>query len=145
MDDRCHSTSAPAQKLSPSPERTTARASPTSANASVSSAISAASNALRRSGRASVMRRTGPSRSTRSALMARSLEFVALIKGALAAALTPLRDNGQALDEDVFGPYADFLAEGGLDGLLALGTTGEGILLSVAERKRATELFIEAS
>ena len=77
--------------------------------------------------------------------MARSLEFVALIKGALAAALTPLRDNGQALDEDVFGPYADFLAEGGLDGMLALGTTGEGILLSVAERKRATELFIEAS
>ena len=68
-----------------------------------------------------------------------------LIKGALAAALTPLRDDGQALDEGAFGPYADFLAEGGLDGVLALGTTGEGILLSVAERKRATELFIEAS
>jgi dihydrodipicolinate synthase/N-acetylneuraminate lyase len=77
--------------------------------------------------------------------MARSLEFAALIKGALAAALTPLRDDGQALDKDAFSPYADFLAEGGLDGVLALGTTGEGILLSVAERKRATELFIEAS
>ena len=68
-----------------------------------------------------------------------------MIKGALAAALTPLRDDGQALDEDAFGPYADFLAEGGLDGVLALGTTGEGILLSVTERKRATDLFIEAS
>jgi dihydrodipicolinate synthase/N-acetylneuraminate lyase len=68
-----------------------------------------------------------------------------VIKGALAAALTPLRDDGQALDEGAFCPYADFLAEGGLDGVLALGTTGEGILLSVAERKRATDLFVEAS
>ena len=38
IDERCHSMSAPAQKLSPSPVSTTARASPTSANASVSSA-----------------------------------------------------------------------------------------------------------
>jgi dihydrodipicolinate synthase/N-acetylneuraminate lyase len=68
-----------------------------------------------------------------------------VIKGALAAALTPLREDGGALDEAAFGPYADFLADGGLDGLLALGTTGEGILLSVAERRRATELFVAAS
>jgi dihydrodipicolinate synthase/N-acetylneuraminate lyase len=77
--------------------------------------------------------------------MAGSLEFAELIKGALAAALTPLREDGRALDEEAFGSYADFLAEGGLDGVLALGTTGEGILLTVAERKRATDLFIEAS
>jgi dihydrodipicolinate synthase/N-acetylneuraminate lyase len=68
-----------------------------------------------------------------------------VIKGALAAALTPLRDGGASLDEDVFIPYLDFLAEGGLDGILALGTTGEGILLSVEERKRATELFLGAA
>jgi dihydrodipicolinate synthase/N-acetylneuraminate lyase len=68
-----------------------------------------------------------------------------MIKGALAAALTPLRDGGAALDEDAFRPYLDFLVEGGLDGILALGTTGEGILLSVDERKRAAELFIAAS
>src|SRR5437764_2242206 len=68
MDERCHSTSAPAQKLGPSPESTTALASPTSANASASSPIRAASNALRRSGRASVTRRISPSRSVRSAL-----------------------------------------------------------------------------
>jgi dihydrodipicolinate synthase/N-acetylneuraminate lyase len=54
-----------------------------------------------------------------------------MLRGALAAAVTPLRDGGAALDEDLFGPYCDFLAAGGLDGLLALGTTGEGILLSV--------------
>jgi dihydrodipicolinate synthase/N-acetylneuraminate lyase len=65
-----------------------------------------------------------------------------MLRGALAAALTPLRDEGSALDEDAFGPYCAFLADGGLDGLLALGTTGEGILLSVAERRRAAELFV---
>ena len=53
-----------------------------------------------------------------------------MLKGALAAAVTPLRDEGEALDEDAFAPYVEYLAAGGLDGILALGTTGEGILLS---------------
>src|ERR1043166_2204548 len=66
-----------------------------------------------------------------------------MLRGALAAALTPLRDDGAALDEDAFAPYLSFLAAGGLDGVLALGTTGEGILLSAAERRRAAELFLE--
>ena len=66
-----------------------------------------------------------------------------MLRGALAAAVTPLRDEGAALDEDAFRPYLDFLASGGLDGILALGTTGEGILLSAAERRRAAELFLE--
>jgi dihydrodipicolinate synthase/N-acetylneuraminate lyase len=69
----------------------------------------------------------------------------ARISGALAAAATPLRDGGAAVDEDGFGPLVSFLAGAGLNGLLALGTTGEGILLSVAERKRVTELFVEAA
>ena len=67
-----------------------------------------------------------------------------MIHGALAAAVTPLRDGGTRLDEDAFGPVADFLAAGGLDGILALGTTGEGILLSRDERRRAAELYLEA-
>ena len=66
-----------------------------------------------------------------------------MLRGALAAAVTPLRDAGESLDEDAVGPYLDFLAAGGLDGILALGTTGEGILLSAAERRRAAELFLE--
>jgi dihydrodipicolinate synthase/N-acetylneuraminate lyase len=66
-----------------------------------------------------------------------------MLRGALAAAVTPLRDDGAALDEDVFRPYLDFLVSGGLDGILALGTTGEGILLSAAERRRAAELFLD--
>jgi dihydrodipicolinate synthase/N-acetylneuraminate lyase len=59
-----------------------------------------------------------------------------------AAALTPLRDDGSAVDEDVFAPYVDFLVRGGCEGVLALGTTGEGVLLSVAERRRVVELFV---
>jgi dihydrodipicolinate synthase/N-acetylneuraminate lyase len=66
------------------------------------------------------------------------------LRGALAAAVTPLRDGGTALDEEAFAPLVAFLAGGGLDGLLALGTTGEGVLLSVPERQRAAELFIQA-
>ena len=65
-----------------------------------------------------------------------------MLKGALAAAVTPLRDEGEALDEDAFAPYVEYLAAGGLDGILALGTTGEGILLSRKERKRAAGLFV---
>jgi dihydrodipicolinate synthase/N-acetylneuraminate lyase len=67
-----------------------------------------------------------------------------MLRGALAAAVTPLRDAGEALDEDAVAPYVDFLVAGGLDGLLALGTTGEGFLLPVEQRMRAAELFVEA-
>jgi len=63
-----------------------------------------------------------------------------MVKGALAAALTPLGDGGGSVDEAAFGPYCEFLR--GLDGVLALGTTGEGILLSAPERKRVLELFL---
>jgi dihydrodipicolinate synthase/N-acetylneuraminate lyase len=68
-----------------------------------------------------------------------------MLKGALAAAVTPLRDGGEALDEDAFGPYVEYLAAGGLDGILALGTTGEGILLREDERQRGAELFVGAA
>ena len=68
-----------------------------------------------------------------------------MLRGTLAAALTPLRDGGEALDEGAFAPYVDFLAGAGLDGLLALGTTGEGVLLAPAERRRAVELFVAAT
>ena len=67
-----------------------------------------------------------------------------MLRGALAAALTPLKDAGEALDEIAVAPYVDFLAAGGVDGLLALGTTGEGFLLPVEQRRRAAQLFIEA-
>jgi dihydrodipicolinate synthase/N-acetylneuraminate lyase len=68
-----------------------------------------------------------------------------MLRGALAAAVTPLREGGEALDEAAFGPYVAYLASGGLDGILGLGTTGEGILLRLEERRRAAELFVDAA
>jgi dihydrodipicolinate synthase/N-acetylneuraminate lyase len=70
---------------------------------------------------------------------------MATLHGALAASVTPLRANGSALDDDAFGPLADFFAREGLDGILALGTAGEGILLDVDERRRAADLFLQAA
>jgi len=67
-----------------------------------------------------------------------------MLRGALAAALTPLTGGGD-LDADAFGPYLDFLAGHGVDGILALGTTGEGVLFDVGERKRASRLFLDAA
>src|SRR5690242_15990542 len=68
-----------------------------------------------------------------------------MLRGALAAALTPLRESGARIDEDAFEPYVEFLATGGLDGLLAMGTTGEGILFEFEERRRIASLFVEAA
>ena len=62
----------------------------------------------------------------------------------MAAASTPLRDGGAKLDEAAFLPYADFLAGAGLDGLLAFGTNGEAVLLSVDERRHGLELWLDA-
>ena len=67
-----------------------------------------------------------------------------MLTGAIAAAVTPLADGGGDLDEDAIGPLTRFLAERGIDGVLACGTTGEGILLSVPERRRVAERFVEA-
>src|SRR5436305_5526406 len=143
-EDLIQSTSAAAEKLGPSPARTTARARPTATNASASSAISPASNALRRSGRASVIRRTSPSRSVRRFEgTGRELRVLAMLRGALAAAVTPLRDGG--FDRAAVAPYVEFLAGHGLDGVLVLGTTGEGVLFSPDERREIAIAFVEAA
>jgi len=65
-----------------------------------------------------------------------------VMRGAIAAAVTPLAEGGSTLDESAFGPLVRFLADGGIDGLLACGTTGEGFLLTADERKRAAERFL---
>jgi dihydrodipicolinate synthase/N-acetylneuraminate lyase len=68
-----------------------------------------------------------------------------LLRGTLAAALSPLRDGGAAIDPDAVAGYVDFLADGGVDGVFALGSTGEGILLEAAERRELAEAFREAT
>jgi dihydrodipicolinate synthase/N-acetylneuraminate lyase len=59
----------------------------------------------------------------------------------IVAAVTPLADGGDRLDEDAVWPMAAFLTEHGADGAFACGTTGEGILLSLDERRRVAVAF----
>ena len=68
-----------------------------------------------------------------------------MLKGALAASITPLDEHGSRLDADAFVPLVDFFVSSGLDGILALGTAGEGILLDASERRRVADLFLQAS
>jgi dihydrodipicolinate synthase/N-acetylneuraminate lyase len=65
-----------------------------------------------------------------------------VLKGAVAAAVTPLRDG--AFDTAAVGPYVDFLAGHGVDGVLALGTTGESVLFSPDERREIAATFVDA-
>jgi N-acetylneuraminate lyase len=64
------------------------------------------------------------------------------LQGAIAAALTPMRDGGRSVDLQAIPAYAGFLAAGGVDGVLVCGTTGEGVLLDVAERRSVAEAFV---
>ena len=68
-----------------------------------------------------------------------------VIHGTLAASVTPLRDGGSQLDVEAIPAIVDFLAASGVDGVLALGTTGEGILLNTAEREQVATAFIDAA
>ncbi len=63
------------------------------------------------------------------------------LHGAIAASVTPLREGGRAVDLDAIEGLIAFLAGGGIDGILACGTTGEGILLSVPERRDVAQRF----
>ncbi len=59
----------------------------------------------------------------------------------IAAAVTPLTEGGASLDAAAIAPYVAFLESHGVDGVFACGTTGEGVLLSGDERRRAAEAF----
>jgi dihydrodipicolinate synthase/N-acetylneuraminate lyase len=64
------------------------------------------------------------------------------LRGSVAAALTPMRDGGRAVDLASIADYAAFLAAGGIDGVLVCGTTGEVVLLNVEERRSVAEAFV---
>ncbi|MEP6679880.1 MAG: dihydrodipicolinate synthase family protein [Chloroflexota bacterium] len=59
----------------------------------------------------------------------------------IVAAVTPLADAGRRLDEAAIRPLVEFLEGHGADGIFACGTTGEGVLLSLDERRRAAVGF----
>ena len=63
------------------------------------------------------------------------------MKGVLAAALTPMRDD-LSIDREAFTAHCRRLLEAGCHGLAILGTTGEANSLSVAERVEAWERLV---
>ena len=67
------------------------------------------------------------------------------LHGTLAASVTPLLSGGEGLDEDAFVPLVERYVAAGLDGILAFGTNGEGMLFSVEERRLGLRLFVKAA
>jgi dihydrodipicolinate synthase/N-acetylneuraminate lyase len=67
------------------------------------------------------------------------------VRGTLAASVTPLTGIDGSIDADGIGAVVDFYAQAGLDGILALGTTGEGVLFSLEERRFAADEFVTSA
>ncbi|MDR2029085.1 MAG: 4-hydroxy-tetrahydrodipicolinate synthase [Treponema sp.] len=63
-------------------------------------------------------------------------------KGAFTALITPMKENGD-VDYDGFRRLINFQIEGGIDGLVPLGTTGETPTLEEDEEERLIRIVIE--
>lgn len=63
-------------------------------------------------------------------------------KGAVSAIVTPLKNGGNNIDPEAIREYCDFIIGRGADGIFALGTTGEGPLLSTLERRSIAEALV---
>lgn len=67
------------------------------------------------------------------------------LQGVIVPNLTPMNASGDALDLDSVEPLVAFLAGAGVNALFVNGTTGEGPLLNLSERKALAEAFIGAA
>jgi dihydrodipicolinate synthase/N-acetylneuraminate lyase len=63
-------------------------------------------------------------------------------KGVIPAMVTPLKDEGKSLEIDALKEYCAFLADRKVDGVFCGGTTGEGPLLSMDERRKLAEVTV---
>ncbi|KAG5669321.1 hypothetical protein PVAND_017209 [Polypedilum vanderplanki] len=63
-------------------------------------------------------------------------------EGLMAPTFTPFDENNQ-VNYDIIEPYAKFLKSNGIEAILINGTTGEGMLMTVEERKKVTEKWQE--
>ncbi|XP_011158133.1 N-acetylneuraminate lyase [Solenopsis invicta] len=64
-------------------------------------------------------------------------------RGLIAPVLAPFGNNG-SLNLDIISQYASYLAKKGIKGILVNGTNGEGMAMSVTERKLVTETWVKA-
>jgi 4-hydroxy-tetrahydrodipicolinate synthase len=64
-------------------------------------------------------------------------------QGVISAMLTPFVSDVGPVDYEWLPAYLRFLEESGLHGVLALGTTGEGPSMSVAERERVLDTIMK--
>lgn len=66
------------------------------------------------------------------------------LTGLMAATFTPLRPDG-SLNLDAVRPMTDFLVQQGIAGLYVCGSTGEGPLLGMDERRAVAKAYVEAA
>lgn len=65
------------------------------------------------------------------------------IKGCVAAPVTPFTPDGELMLE-AMPPYVQYLDEHGIDNVFVTGTMGEGMSLTVDERKRVAEYWMKS-
>jgi 4-hydroxy-tetrahydrodipicolinate synthase len=63
-------------------------------------------------------------------------------EGIFVATVTPFTRKGE-LDEEAFGKLLDFELSAGVNGIYACGTTGEGVSMTLEQRKRVAEIALE--
>lgn len=68
---------------------------------------------------------------------------LAQFKGLMAPTFTPFDSNNE-INYDLIEPYTKFLKTKGITAILVNGTTGEGMLLTVDERKKITQKWYDA-
>jgi 4-hydroxy-tetrahydrodipicolinate synthase len=67
---------------------------------------------------------------------------MASLSGTFPAAVTPFAEGGGRIDLDWIAGHLAYLERRGADGVLSLGTNGEGPSLTLAERKQATDAVL---
>jgi len=66
------------------------------------------------------------------------------IQGIIVPTITPFNSKGE-IDFDAAGEHIDFLIKKGVAGIFSCGSTGEGPLLTIEEKKELTEVSVKAA
>lgn len=67
------------------------------------------------------------------------------LSGVVAATVTPMRNYGRELDLGAIPRLVAFYADAGMSGVFVAGSTGEGVLLTLDERRSLLEGFLAAA